>query len=413
MEIYYCDGCGMRIKGEAFAAKNSDTTRYCEKCAPTHTPISTGNFKLSKPATGSFKNTGASVLSPDTGRKKIVRPDAEKQNNTVMAAAGGGVAALVIVLYLVFGRGSSDDTIAQPKPADEKTKPVASAPAQPAKPADKEPAKSAEPAVPAHPPTEKRAVEIAVPPPPVTASSPEDFRESYARRRYDDLLAQEKSGALSGTELRSRIAELATSYGMTSAGKEAAEKLKALPEAPKPAEAAAPAAAPAQAAQTNEGPTQILWQGTFDTEADFKTAVSTGTLDATTQSGTGNSVKSEAMTGNYFTARSGLNVGGRISNTAWFRIHYKIVGSGDFCFHVVAGGKVYEKFLFGPKSGEWTTALFRLNDFNRCIQGAEGNTDQPPVGSDLQGMAIFLGGGNGGTLFIDKATVGEGVVPAD
>ncbi|MGD0088404.1 MAG: protein kinase [Planctomycetota bacterium] len=90
------------------------------------------------------------------------------------------------------------------------------------------PAAAARPTGPAGGPEARTAPQ----PPPATVPALEDTRETFAQHLVDDLQAEEKGGKIPLGELRYRYEQIARNHGQTKAGKEAAEKLKTLPEPP-------------------------------------------------------------------------------------------------------------------------------------------------------------------------------------
>lgn len=482
MELFYCDACGMRIKsGDGQVGPGSDTQRYCENCYVQKFSGSASVPRATTPSPGTFKSGAVTSAPSDSSvrrkpsKQEPVRAPKTGPSPTVIAAAGGGAAALLLIGFMVFG-GRSDSTVAlndsrrdeksepRPTPASSEAlarqdKPAAAAPVfkrdalAPSSPAQ-EAAQSNRGAAPE---TQLRGQPTGADakaetgraggglfaPEKMQAQKQDDFRENYARRRLDELMLNEQKGTLKPAELRKRVSDLASGYSNTAAGKDAAEKLKALNDGAPSQAASAPAMVakqqaavsktavaengihPAEQAKlllgnANVDPgtpepeaTRILWKNSFDAEADWANV--SGTREtAQTSGGTGMAVRSEPIPSGYFVARIELkfsNVPLKLGANSWVKLAYRTQGTADICFHVAIGGAVYERFMFGILPGKWKTTSFRLNEFGKCI--TRKNESQPAPNSELSGITMFLGGANaaGASVLIDDVLIGDGPIP--
>lgn len=486
MELFYCDTCGLRIKsGDGQIGPAGDALRYCEPCYAKKFPdacISTAPVRTTTPSPGAFKSA-AVINSPNDSssrrkpsKQEPVRAPKSGPSTTLIVAGGAGAAAVLLLGFMVFGGKSEPAPVAMKEKAESRApSPVSETATRSDKPTTVAPAfkREAAPSAPAPMAAERnRAPAAETPqrgpsgvaeaktetgraggglfaPDKLQAQSADEFRENYARRRLDELLAMEQKGSLKPADLRKRASDLATGYGNTAAGKEAAEKLKSLNEgsavagggasatvekqktgAPNtaavdnttihPAEQAklllgnAPDAPAATAATPLvDVPTRILWKNAFDAEDDWK--VVSGTREtAQTRSGAGMAVRSEPVSPGYFTARIDLkfsNAPLKLGANSWIKFTYRTQGTADICFHIGIGNAMYEKFMFGIQPGKWKTTSFHFNQFGKCI--TRKNDSQPEPNSDLQGITMFLGGPNaaGASVVLDDVVIGDGPIP--
>jgi len=487
MELFYCDTCGLRIKsGDGQIGPAGDALRYCEPCYAKKFPdacISTAPVRTTTPSPGAFKSA-AVINSPNDSssrrkpsKQEPVRAPKSGPSTTLIAAGGAGAAAVLLLGFMVFGGKSEPAPVAMKEKAESRApSPVSETATRSDKPTAVAPAfkREAAPSAPAPMAAERNRAAATEPaqrgpsgvaeaktetgraggglfsPDKIQAQSADEFRENYARRRLDELLAMEQKGSLKPADLRKRASDLATGYGNTAAGKEAAEKLKSLNEGSAvagggasatvekqktgspnngavdnttihPAEQAklllggdAPAPeVPAAAAAPDAGETRILWKNSFDAEDDWK-IVDGSRETAQTRSGAGMAVRSESVSSGYFTARITLkfnNAPLKLGPNSWLKFSYRTQGTADICFHIAIGGAVYEKFMFGIQPGKWKTTSFHFNQFGKCI--TRKNDSQPAPNSDLQGLTMFLGGPNaaGASVVLDDVVIGDGPIP--
>jgi tRNA A-37 threonylcarbamoyl transferase component Bud32 len=171
------------------------------------------------------------VRQDTTGPKPAVRRAEKTPAASPAAQIALGAAAVVLlgVLGAIFLRPSPPkaETAATPR-----NRPLPAG-AQPVGAADKTEPETATPKTP--PPAEVKSEPAPAQPAPVQPVAPPDpaaARESQARRLWDELRADEKSGKLPAAELRARYEQFVRDHGQTRAGREAVARLAALPALP-------------------------------------------------------------------------------------------------------------------------------------------------------------------------------------
>ena len=171
------------------------------------------------------------VVRQDTTGPKTAVGRAEKTptaSTAAQIALGAAAVVLLGVLGVVFLRSSTPKTETAASTSRNRTPP------------ESQPAGAWNKTEPETPKTQPAPVEVKTepappqPPPaqPVAPPDPAAARESQARRLWDELRADEKSGKLPAAELRARYEQFVRDHGQTRAGREAVARLAALPALP-------------------------------------------------------------------------------------------------------------------------------------------------------------------------------------
>jgi hypothetical protein len=160
----------------------------------------------------------------------------------------------------------------------------------------------------------------------------------------------------------------------------------------------------------------VIWQSGFDADTDAS-AVLKGSWEKQASGASGGAVKAEAVQQAPFSARIDLKFAAgneplKSSRDSWIKFTYKLQGSADLCVHITAGGKTYEKFIFGPPPGKWKTSAFKLSDFTRCV--TTGKDEQPAHNAEISAASILVASsGTRAGLLLDEILLGSGAIPSE
>jgi hypothetical protein len=269
MFIHYCDGCNVRVDNDECV--NVGEKVFCKACAEkagvkspgsgirapgsglhgsgSGRPMSGGRPSGSGLHRSGIQSSGSAAnarRSPPTGTRQVVtaaRPAAARAGSSQMRSAVRGapaadnsklaVMSLAAAGVILAGLGLVLMMRGKPKPPTEPDKPdVANVDAQqPEKKTNpNEPVKT--PVAPVNPPTMVKTdpKPVEAPAKPAAEVDMSDIREGAAMREWTRIVEAEKDPKTNPMELRRKYERFISSYRSTKPGKEAAEKLKAMPE---------------------------------------------------------------------------------------------------------------------------------------------------------------------------------------
>lgn len=271
MFIHYCDGCNVRVDNDECV--NVGEKVFCKTCAEKagvksagsgvrasgsglHSsgsgsvrPMSGGRPSGSGLHRSGIQSSGSAAnarRSPPTGNRQVVtatRPAAPRagssqmrsavrgapaQDNSklaVMSLAAAGVILAVLGLILMMRKPKAPSEPEKPdvEKVDAQQLEKKTSPAEPVK----------TPGAPNNPPAVKndpKPVVVEAPAKPAAEVDMSDIREGAAAREYARILDAEKDPKTNPMELRRKFERFISTYRSTKPGKEAAEKLKTLPE---------------------------------------------------------------------------------------------------------------------------------------------------------------------------------------